>query len=270
MSGRRALGTRERELDGIADGQLVDAHNGVRAGRGFDVVVVRLVLEAVEAQVLETVGRAADVERGAEVVEADVGLGLGAVRVAQDLVRQESPYRRGNRYETATDSDGPRALHPGRRGRSAARGGVPAADERDPATPRTTPTVASDVSFDDFGATLHVCGTIDGLEHLRFDCFENEPHYHYIDQAAGANVVVRIDEFAVGDPVEFSLACVAHHLPDMLRNCGGAGFADEVAAQPDRVHSRGRRGRELMTQARYAPSQQFVVRRGVAPGARRA
>ena len=64
------------------------------------------------------------------------------------------------------------------------------------------------VQFDDYGATLHVCGTADGLEHLRFDCFENEPHYHYIEQAAGANTVVRIDELAVGDPVEFSLGCV--------------------------------------------------------------
>ena len=60
--------------------------------------------------------------------------------------------------------------------------------------------VPTEIGFDDFGATLHVCGTADGLEHLRFDCFENEPHYHYIDQAAGANVVVRIDELAVGDP----------------------------------------------------------------------
>ena len=55
--GELVLDARERELDGIADGQLVDAHHRVRAGRGLDVVVVRFVLEAVEAQVLETVGR---------------------------------------------------------------------------------------------------------------------------------------------------------------------------------------------------------------------
>ena len=71
--------------------------------------------------------------------------------------------------------------------------------------------------------------------HLRFDCFENEPHYHYIEQAAGANIVVRIDELAVGDPVDFSLACVEHHLADMLRNCGVADLADEVAEQHDEV-----------------------------------
>ena len=72
------------------------------------------------------------------------------------------------------------------------------------------------VVFDDGGATLHVLGTDDGLEHLRFDCFEQEPHYHYIDHAGVGNTVVRIDELAVGDPIEFSLACVEQHLPDML------------------------------------------------------
>ena len=92
------------------------------------------------------------------------------------------------------------------------------------------------IAFDDFGASLHVCGTADGLEHLRFDCFENEPHYHYIEQANGANTVVRIDELAVGDPIEFTLAAVEHHLPDMLRHCGMADLADQVADEPDKVH----------------------------------
>jgi len=93
------------------------------------------------------------------------------------------------------------------------------------------------IPFDDHGASLHVCGTRDGLEHLRFDCFEHEPHYHYIDQAAGANTVVRIDEMAVGDPVEFSLGCVEHHLADMLRHSAPEGLADEVASHVDAVRT---------------------------------
>ena len=107
-------------------------------------------------------------------------------------------------------------------------------------------TVDHGVAFDDRGATLHVCGTVDGLEHLRFDCFEDEPHYHYIDHAGGANTVVRIDELAVGDPVEFSLSCVEHRLPGMLRHCGANALADEVAGEPDKVSSAITEVRELM------------------------
>jgi hypothetical protein len=141
--------------------------------------------------------------------------------------RQESPYRRGNRYDqlpipmvtehcVAVDAGAVQLVVESRR----------LTNEILDATYHGA--VESDIRFDDFGATLHVCGTTDGLEYLRFDCFENEPHYHYIEhdieRTAGANVVVRIDELAVGDPIDFSLACVEHHLPDMLRNCGVAGL----------------------------------------------
>jgi hypothetical protein len=105
------------------------------------------------------------------------------------------------------------------------------------------------VAFDDGGATLHVCGAADGLEHLRFDCFENEPHYHYIDNAAGANTIVRIDELAVGDPIEFSLNCVEHHLVDMLRKCGVDSLADDVAGEPEKVDAALIDVRELMRRA---------------------
>jgi hypothetical protein len=163
--------------------------------------------------------------------------------------RQESPYRRGSRYERLpipmvtehcipVDAGAVQLVVESRRLTNeilddAYHGGV---------EPK--------IRFDDFGATLHVCGTADGLEYLRFDCFENEPHYHYIEQAAGANVVVRIDELAVGDPIDFSLACVEHHLPDMLRNCGVAGLADEVAGRLDNVKAAVDVVRELMTKAR--------------------
>ncbi len=164
--------------------------------------------------------------------------------------RQESPYRRGNRYDRLpipmvtehcipVDAGAVQLVVESRKLTNdiiegAYPGGVGAA-----------------IPFDDFGATLHVCGTTDGLEYLRFDCFENEPHYHYIEQAAGANTVVRIDELAVGDPIDFSLACVEHHLPDMLRNCGVADLADTVAGQPDKVNAAVAEVRDLMTKARH-------------------
>jgi len=61
---------------------------------------------------------------------------------------------------------------------------------------------------------------------------------------------VRIDEIAVGDPIEFSLACVEQRLAAMLRQCGRADLADAVAAQPDRVAAAMVEIRELMRRAR--------------------
>ncbi len=163
--------------------------------------------------------------------------------------RQNSPYRRGNRYEqlpipmvaehcVTVDAGAVQLIVESRQLTNAI------LDET------YNGAVKPGITFDDSGATLHVCGTADGLEYLRFDCFENEPHYHYIEPTAGANVVVRIDELAVGDPVEFSLACVEHHLPDMLRNCGVADLANEVARRLDAVSAAMSDVRELMAKAR--------------------
>jgi hypothetical protein len=163
--------------------------------------------------------------------------------------RQESPYRRGNRYGqlpipmvaehcVPVDAGAVQLVVESRRLTNAIIEATfdGAGDAPDP--------------FDDCGAEDHVCGTADGLEHLRFDCFEHEPHYHYIEQANGANTVVRIDELAVGDPIEFSLACVEHHLPDMLRHCGVGELADEVAGRPEPVGAAIAEVRELMRRSR--------------------
>jgi hypothetical protein len=141
--------------------------------------------------------------------------------------RQNSPYRRGNRYDRMPIPMVEEHCIP------VAAGAVQLVIESRRLTNAIVEEtfqgeVAADVAFDDGGATLHVLGTDDGLEHLRFDCFEQEPHYHYIDHAAGGNTVVRIDELAVGDPIEFSLTCVEEHLADMLGNCGVPALADEV------------------------------------------
>ena len=37
-----------------------------------------------------------------------------------------------------------------------------------------------DGGFSDEGVSIHVCGTDDGHEYVRFDVFDDEPHYHYI------------------------------------------------------------------------------------------
>jgi hypothetical protein len=163
--------------------------------------------------------------------------------------RQESPYRRGTRYDTLPIPMVTEHCIP------VDAGAVQLVVESRRLTNEIIEhtfhgAVDAKIPFDDFGASLHVCATADGAEHLRFDCFENEPHYHYIEQASGANTVVRIDEVAVGDPVDFALACVARNLPDMLRYCGATDLADEVARRPDKVSVAIAEVRELMEKAR--------------------
>ena len=97
--------------------------------------------------------------------------------------RQESPYRRGNRYQQLPIPMVTEHCIP------VDAGAVQLVVESRQLTNEIINdtydgAVESPSPFDDFGATLHVLGTADGLEHLRFDCFENEPHYHYIDTPA--------------------------------------------------------------------------------------
>ena len=106
------------------------------------------------------------------------------------------------------------------------------------------------VDFDDYGPTLHVCGTADGLEHLRFDCFEHEPHYHYIRNAEHSNVVCRIDEVAVGDPVEFTLRCLRTQLPEMLELAGAGELGQQARDARDDVLAAIDKVGELMARAR--------------------
>jgi hypothetical protein len=87
----------------------------------------------------------------------------------------------------------------------------------------------------DGGTSIHVLGTHDRLEHLRFDCFDLEPHYHYICNAEQANVVVRIDTNAEGDPTRWTLGRLRARLPEMLAHAGAAELADAVRAASDDV-----------------------------------
>ena len=59
--------------------------------------------------------------------------------------------------------------------------------------------------FSDEGVSIHVCDAGDGHEYLRFDVFDDEPHYHYIHRT--------VDDTVVNNVIDFD--AVAHG--DMLR-----------------------------------------------------
>ena len=86
--------------------------------------------------------------------------------------------------------------------------------------------------FADEGVSLHVNGTDDGHEYLRFDVFDGEPHYHYVHKvpvgAAVVNQVVDYDVAAHGEMLTWALDCIRTRLPVMLPLAGGAALADAL------------------------------------------
>jgi len=89
-------------------------------------------------------------------------------------------------------------------------------------------------SFDDRGVSVHVFGLADDggepREFLRFDCFEEDPHYHYISWRERSNEMLHMDPVANGDSVAFALECIERRLPALLTRAGAVEAATEVEA----------------------------------------
>jgi hypothetical protein len=84
----------------------------------------------------------------------------------------------------------------------------------------------------DRGVALHVCGVDregETLEYLRFDCFDEDPHYHYVSWRDKSNEMLHIDPIADGDPLDWALERLRTRLAAMLRRAG----AEEVAGRID-------------------------------------
>ena len=79
----------------------------------------------------------------------------------------------------------------------------------------------------DQGVCVHVLGTVDGAERelLRFECFDNHPHYHY--DPAKTNVRIMLDPTVTGNPLRWTMTQLRRKLPAML---GRAGYPTVAAA----------------------------------------
>jgi hypothetical protein len=86
---------------------------------------------------------------------------------------------------------------------------------------------ADPASFDDRGVSIHVegCDEAGALEYLRFDCFEEDPHYHYVCWRDRSNEMLHIDAVAEGDPLAWALERLRSRLPEMLARAGAAHIA---------------------------------------------
>ena len=83
---------------------------------------------------------------------------------------------------------------------------------------------------EDGGISIHVFGNESGelLEHFRFDCFEDEPHYHYVYQREKAQRRVFLDPVLEGDAQRWALDRLRTHLPQILESVGQTELARRV------------------------------------------
>ena len=85
--------------------------------------------------------------------------------------------------------------------------------------------------FFDSGVTIHVFDAGDGHEYLRFDVFDDEPHYHYIHRTVDdtvVNNVIDFDTVAGGDMFAWVFERLHGRLRDMLVQAGGDDLGDEI------------------------------------------
>lgn len=82
--------------------------------------------------------------------------------------------------------------------------------------------------FADEGLSIHIESIADDHEYIRFDAFDDDPHYHYVDKAAGTNTLVGFDVAAHGPVVPWVLGQIRDRLDPMLRRAGASHVADAV------------------------------------------
>jgi len=82
--------------------------------------------------------------------------------------------------------------------------------------------------IEDNGVSLHVESLEDGKEYLRFDCFTNAPHYHYIEPSGESQTVVDFDPAALGEMLPWALSQLRDRLTPMLERAGGAALLSRI------------------------------------------
>ena len=82
--------------------------------------------------------------------------------------------------------------------------------------------------FSDEGLSIHIISIGDDHEYLRFDAFDDDPHYHYVDKTAGTNTLVGFDVAAHGPVIPWVLGQLRERLAPMLTRAGAPHVAAEL------------------------------------------
>jgi hypothetical protein len=78
------------------------------------------------------------------------------------------------------------------------------------------------------GLCLHVFGTADEAEHLRFDCFDEAAHYHLLDPSTPTNTVIEHAVSEHGPLLDWALRALREDLPGWLERAGATALARAV------------------------------------------
>ena len=83
----------------------------------------------------------------------------------------------------------------------------------------------------DQGVCVQVMGSVEGkdTELLRFDCFDQSPHYHYGPE--NKNERIDLDKTTAGSPLGWTVTQLREKLPDMLRRAGYEGLAAQIDSE---------------------------------------
>lgn len=97
----------------------------------------------------------------------------------------------------------------------------------------------------DQGVCIQVVADVAGeeTELLRFDCFDNEPHYHYFSEAKRERLMM--DKTTAGNPIGWTMEQLREKLPEMLTRTGHKELATKakskaVASKLDELESAAR------------------------------
>lgn len=90
-----------------------------------------------------------------------------------------------------------------------------------------------DNRFDE-GLSVHVFDAAHDEEMLRFDCFDDQPHYHYIYDDKDDPHLDRVDfdELALGDMYPWVMQTLRAKLPAMVKHTGRHELAAVCSADP--------------------------------------
>ena len=105
---------------------------------------------------------------------------------------------------------------------------MPDKDLREFVVGRLRITVENRRTLDDEGPAVRVFGTVAKREEqvLRFDCFMDDPHYHY--DPDGNNELHHMRDEGIEDPIEWTLRRLERNLAEMIRRAGFGSLADQV------------------------------------------